>query len=151
MSSTPSVQIPSAEAPAAKGGCLRAGLIGCGVVALLCVLAFVGVVLYAKKNPTFFLDIAMGQIEKNYGPDVTEADKQELKTAVADFKEAIRSGKVRSDRGAGWQRSFTMRGRSSSGKLTHEDVQDLIRTFREAAGREPAPAPTLSPAPRPSP
>jgi hypothetical protein len=145
MSSTPPVQIPTLEAPPEKGGCLRAGLIGCGVVALLCVLTFVGVVLYARKNPGFFLDFAMGQIEKNYGPDVTDADRQDLKTAVADFKEAIRSGKVRNDRSASWQRSVTMRG-SSSRRLSHEDVLDLIRAFREAAGQAPAPAPTLVPA-----
>lgn len=143
MSSTPPVQIPTLEAPPEKGGCLRAGLIGCGVVALLCVLTFVGVVLYARKNPGFFLDIAMGQIEKNYGPDVTDADRRDLKTAVADFKEAIRSGRVQSDRGNTWQRSFTMRG-GSSRKLSHEDVLDLIRAFHEAAGK--APAPTLVPA-----
>jgi hypothetical protein len=151
VSSAPPVQIPTLEAPAAKGGCLRAGLIGCGAVALILVLAFVGVVLYAKKNPTFMVDFAMSQIESNFGPDVTETDKLELKTAVADFKAAIRSGKVGSDRSSGLQRSFNMRGRSSSGKLSHEDVQDLIRTFKEAAGREPAPVPTFAPAPSPSP
>ena len=150
MSSTPPVQIPTLEAPPAKGGCLRAGLIGCGVVALLCVVALVGVVLYARKNPGFFLDFAVGQIEKNYGPDVTDADRRDLKTAVADFKEAIRAGKVSKDRSASWQRSFTMRG-SSSRKLSHEDVQDLIRTFREAAGQAPGPAPTLVPAAVPTP
>jgi hypothetical protein len=149
MSSAPPVQIPALDAPPAKGGCLRAGLIGCGVVALLLVLGFVGVVLYAKKNPGFFLDVAMGQIEKNYGPDVTEEDKKDLRAAVADFKEAIRNGSVKRDRGGAWQKSFSMRG-NQSGKLTHDDVRELIRTFREAAGREPAGAPAAAPVPTPA-
>lgn len=152
MSSAPPVQIPPLAEPPARGGCLRAALIGCGAVALLLILALVGVVLYAKKNPGLFLDVAMRQIEKGYGPDVTEADKQELRAAVAEFKEAIASGRISGDRSAGWQRSFTVRGgSSSSGKFTHQDVQDLIRSFKEAVGEKPAPGPTLTPAPRPSP
>jgi hypothetical protein len=149
MSSAPPVHIPALEAPPAKGGCLRAGLIGCGVVALLLVLGFVGIVLYAKKNPGFFLDFAVSQIEKNYGPDVTEEDKRDLRAAVADFKEAIRSGAVKKDRGGAWQKSFSMRG-NTSGKLTHEDVRELIRTFREAAGKEPSTLPTAAPVPTPA-
>lgn len=149
MSSAPPVQIPALEVPPGKGGCLRAGLIGCGAVALLLVLGFVGVVLYAKKNPGFFLDIAVSQIEKNYGPDVTEEDKRDLKAAVADFKEAIRNGTVKQNRGGAWQKSFSMRG-NDSGKLTHDDVRELIRTFREAAGKEPATAPAPGPVPTPA-
>lgn len=150
MSSAPPVQIPSLEAPPAKGGCLRAGLIGCGAVVLLCVLAFVGIVLYAKKNPGALVDVAMGQIEKNYGPDVTEADKAELRAAVEEFKEAVRAGRIRGDRGSPLQRSFSVRG-DASGKLTQRDVRELTRTFREAAGRAPTPAASPAPAAVPTP
>ena len=134
---------------------MKTGLIGCGIVALLCVLIGVGGVLYVKKNPGALLDFAIGSIEKNYGPDVTEEDKKELRAVVAEVKEAIRSGRVRGDRSMGWRRSFS---KSGSGKLTHEDVQEIIRTFRESIGplpgaAAPPPEPTLAPiaVPTPSP
>jgi hypothetical protein len=132
---------------------MRTGLIGCGIIALLCLLIGVGGVLYVKKNPGALLDFAVGSIEKNSGPDVTEEDKKELRAVVAEVKEAIRSGRMRSDRNMGWQRSFS---RSGSRKLTHEDVQEIIRAFRESIGPLPggaAPPPTLAPisVPTPSP
>ena len=132
---------------------MRTGLIGCGIIALLCILIGVGGVLYVKKNPGAVLDWAMGSIEKKYGPDVTEEDKKELRAAVADLKEAMRNGTVRSNRSVGFQRFSP---KSGSGKLTHEDVQDIIRAFRESLGPVPggaAPLPTLAPiaVPTPSP
>ncbi|MGH9398789.1 MAG: hypothetical protein ACRD00_00365 [Thermoanaerobaculia bacterium] len=141
----PVLPVAPVEAPPARGGCLRAGLIGCGIVALLCVLIFVAGVLYIKKNPGALVDFAMRGIENNFGPDVTEQDKKELREAVEEFKVAVRSGRVTGDRAGGWQRSFSMK--SSSRKLSHEDVQDIIRAFREAAGvrSAPATAPTLAP------
>ena len=146
---TPGFQLQTGDRPPEKGGCMRAGLIGCGIVALLCVLIFVGGVLFVRKNPGMLLDFAMKGIESNYGPDVTEEDKKELRAAVEDVKEAIRTNRMRDDRSMGFQRSFRMR--NSSSKLSHEDVQELIRAFREAAGKparpagEPPLAPTMVP------
>lgn len=133
---------------------MRAGLIGCGIVALLCVLIFVGGVLFVRKNPGALLDFAMRGIERNYGPDVTEQDKKELQAAVEEFKEAIRSNRIRDNGSMGFQRSFTMR--NSSNKLSHEDIQGLIRMFRDAAGKpgrpggEPSPEPTMVPMAEPT-
>ena len=132
---------------------MRTGLIGCGIIALLCVLVFVGGVLYVRKNPGALADFAMRSIEKNYGPDVTEQDKKELREAVEEFKAAARAGTLNRDRATGVQRSFTMRG--SSGKISHEDVQEIIRAFRGIAGGSRAPdnVPTMAPmaVPTPSP
>jgi hypothetical protein len=85
------------ELPPEKGGCLRIGLIGCGIVALLCILIFAGGLLFVKKNPGALMDFALRGIEHSYGPDVTEEDKKELRAAIEDFKEAIRSNRTRSD------------------------------------------------------
>ncbi len=152
---TPGSQPMTPGLPPEKGGCMRAGLIGCGVVALLVVLIFVGGVLYVRKNPGVLLDFAMRGIERNYGPDVTEEDKKELQAAVEEFKEAIRSHRIRNDSTKGIQRSFTMR--NSSSKLSHEDIQGLIRMFRDAVGKpgrpagEPPPAATRIPMTAPTP
>jgi hypothetical protein len=129
---------------------MKAGLIGCGIVALLLVLVFVGGLLYVRKNPSALMDLALAGIERNYGPDVTEEDKRELKAAVEDFKEAIRSNRLHEDSSRGLQRSFSVKTssmRNSSRKLTHEDVQELIRMFRDAAGKpgSPSEAPTMVP------
>jgi hypothetical protein len=151
---TPGSQPVTQAVPPEKGGCMRAGLIGCGIVALLVVLIFVGGVLYIRKNPGALLDFAMRGIERNYGPDVTEEDKKELQAAVEEFKEAIRSNRMRDDSSMGFQRSFRMRNRSS--KLTHQDVQELIRAFRDAAGKpgrpagEPSPGATMVPMAEPT-
>jgi hypothetical protein len=139
------------ELPPEKGGCMRTGLIGCGIVALLCVLIFVGGVLYVKKNPGAVLDFAVASIEKKYGPDVTEEDRKELRAVVADVKEAARSGRIRSNRSVGWQ-NFSKRG---SDKLSHEDVQEIIRTFRETilplpGGAAAPPAVTMVPMAEPT-
>jgi hypothetical protein len=136
---------------------MRAGLIGCGIVALLLVLILVGGMLFVRKNPGALLDFAMRGVERNYGPDVTEEDKKELQAAVEEFKEAIRSNRIRNNRSMGFQRSLTMR--NSSRKLSHEDIQELIRMFRDAVGKpgrpagESPPAATMVPmaAPTPSP
>jgi hypothetical protein len=152
MSSPPPASpiVAPLEAPPARGGCLRVALIGCGGLALLCVLAFVGFVLYSKKNPGLFLDIATRQIENNYGPDVTEQDKQDLHAALADLKEAIRTDRIRRDRNSGWSRSFNFRG-SRSDKLSHDDVRDIIRSFREAILPPPSATPSTAPATVPTP
>ena len=145
----PGFQSQTGELPPQKGGCLKAGLIGCGVVALLVVLVFVGGVLFVRKNPGILLDFAMTGIEQNFGPDVTEKDKKELRAAVEEFKEAIRSKRTRSENSDAFGRSFRMRNRGE--KLTHEDVQELIRMFRAAAGKPVPPgaeskaAPTMVP------
>lgn len=150
MSSSPvSPIVAPLEPPPARGGCLRIALIGCGGLALLCVLAFVGLMLYSRKNPGVFLDFAMSRIESNYGPDVTEEDKKDLAAAVAEFKEAIRSNRIRQD-GSGWQRSFRFRtGRSD--RVSHDDVREIIRAFRESiippAGLTPSAAPAAVPTP----
>ncbi|HEV2063091.1 MAG TPA: hypothetical protein VGS00_00910 [Thermoanaerobaculia bacterium] len=152
---TPGSQPMTQGLPPEKGGCMRAGLVGCGVVALLVVLIFVGGVLYVRKNPGVLLDFAMRGIERNYGPDVTEEDKKELQAAVEEFKEGIRSKRIRNDSSMGFQRSLTMR--NSSSKLSHEDIQGLIRMFRDAVGKpgrlagEPPPAATLVPMTAPTP
>lgn len=120
---------------------MRAGLIGCGIVALLLVLLFVGGVLYVKKNPGVVLDFAVAGIERNYGPGVTEEDRKELRAVVAEVKEAARSGRIRGDQSVSWQ-SFA---KSGPDKLSHEDVQQIIRAFRESivplpGGAAPPPA-----------
>ena len=125
-------------------------LIGCGGIALLCVLAFVGLLLYSKRNPGLFLDFAMGQIENNYGPDVTEQDKKDLRAALADLKEAIRTNRIRREGNSGWPRSFNFRG-SKSDKVSHEDVRDIIRSFREAILPPPGATPEAAPAAVPTP
>jgi len=150
MSSTPQSPIVAPiEAPPARGGCLRVALIGCGGIALLCVLAFVGLMLYGKKNPGVFIDFAMTQIESNYGPDVTEEDKKDLRAAVADFKEALRAHRVRENGNTGWSRSFDFRGRR--GKLSHDDVRQLIQGFRDAILPGPSSTPAAPPATVPAP
>lgn len=114
-------------------------------------MAFVGLMLYGRKNPGLFVDFALSRIENSYGPDVTEQDKKELRAAVAEFKEAIRANRVREGRNGGWQGSFSFRG-SRSDKVSHDDVQQLIRAFRESIiPAAPSAAPAAPPATVPTP
>jgi hypothetical protein len=128
---------------------MRAALMGCGGVALLCVLAFVGLMLYSRKNPGMFLDFAMRNVESRFGPNVTDQDRKDLRDVVAELKDAIRENRIRANRNAGWQGSFGFRTRSET--ISHEDVREIIRGFREAIvpvrSASPSPAPATVPTP----
>ena len=137
---------PVEPAPAGKS-CLKTGLIGCGVVALVCVLAFVAFIFYVQKKPEAITDFMMKQIEKNYAPDVTEQEKEDLRTAYAAFRKNLEEDKKPPQEPMD-RLQTTLRFGAGAGQITREQVRELTRVFREAAGQPP---PTTPPQENPAP
>lgn len=135
---------PVEPAPAGKS-CLKTGLIGCGVVALVGVLACVAFIFYVQKKPEAITDFMMKQIEKNYAPDVTEQEKEDLRTAYAAFRKTLEEDK-KPPQEPMERMGTTLRFRPGAGHVTREQVRELTRVFREAAGLEPERAPGAAPA-----
>jgi hypothetical protein len=123
------------------------GLIGCGVVALICVLAFVAFIFYVQNKPEAVTDFMMKQIEKNYAPDVTQQEKEDLRTAYAAFRKTLEEDKDKKPPKEPMERlQTTLRFGGKSGQITREQVRELTRAFREAAGLEPERTPGAAPA-----
>ena len=152
MSSAPGVPggVSSAPPSPPRSNLARNLLIGCGVVAFVCVAVFVAFVLYVRSNPASMTDFMMKQIESHYGPDVTEEQKRDLRSAYADFRKAVVAHRVSPDSARRIQLNFS----GANSLLTAEQVRGLTASFREAAGessKPPAAAPpVLSPSVTPA-
>jgi len=140
VSSTPG-GVSSAPPPPPRTNLARNILIGCGVVAFACVAVFVAFVLYVRNNPASMTDFMMKQIESHYGPDVTEEQKRDLRSAYADFRKAVVARRVAPDSARRIQLNFS----GSSSQLTAEQVRGLTASFREAAGGESTEPPATAP------
>lgn len=126
---------PVEPAPAGKG-CLKTGLIGCGVAAVVVVAAFVVFVLYVQKKPEVMTDFMMKQVEKSYAPDVTDREKEDLRAAYAAFRKVLQEGeKPPRHPMERIQRTVTF---GTSGEVSREQVRELTKVFRDAAGGAPA-------------
>ncbi len=134
----------------ARSGCLKNGLIGCGVAALVILIGLIAGMLYLRRNPQAVTDYVMKQVEGNYAPDVTEAEKADLRAAYAAFRERMRQGAA-DTRALERIRTVVLRG-GPRNEISREQVRELTAAFREAAGGpRPAPTPSFPVAPAASP
>ena len=151
MSSAPppgyAAPIPPPVAP--RSGCLKNGLIGCGVAALLVLICLIGGMLYLRRHPQAITDYVMKQIAGTYAPDVTEAEKADLRAAYATFRERMRQGTA-DTRSLERVRTVVLRGGPRS-EISREQVRELTAAFREAVGAPPAGTPSVPPSPAASP
>jgi hypothetical protein len=146
VSSTPG-GVSSAPPSPPRTNLARNILIGCGVVAFVAVAVFVAFVLYVRSNPASMTDFMVKQIESHYGPDVTEEQKRDLRSAYADFRKAVVERRVSADSVRRVQLNFS----GPNSQLTAEQVRSLTASFREAAsGPSTSPFTTVPPAVSPS-
>jgi hypothetical protein len=116
-------------APPANRGCWKAALLGCGAAAVLLVAALIGLGVYIQKKPTAVTDLLMERIRASYASDVTDADKSELDAAYADFRGALEEKRVRKEE------MEKVRDAVKLGRVVgREEVHEMTRVFREAAG-----------------
>ena len=123
---------PIEPAPAglpAKSGCWRGALLGCGGAAVLVVICLVVLGIYVRKNPESVTDMLMERIRDRFASDVTSEDKADLDRAYAEFRAALVGGRVRRE-DLDRVRSTVSLGR----EVSRDDVHELARVFREAAG-----------------
>jgi hypothetical protein len=142
---------PPAEGPADRRGCLKKALIGCGAVALLIAICFIALLIYVRQRPDALTDIVMKQVESHYAADVTAEEKQQLRSAYADFRTALREHRV--NREPLDRMRTTLVSSGSQSEVSREQVRSLTELFRKTAGGGTAapssPIPTASPRPTP--
>ncbi len=124
----------------APSGRSRPLLIGCGIVIVL--LGIAGIVLVAKAKD--LLAWTMGQIESQVVAalpgDVTPAEKARVQRGFAAALDHIRDGKVDPPALYALRRQLTKaQEKASQGKLTHDDVLDLLSALERVGGLLPAP------------
>ena len=147
--------VPAPIEPAAGGsGWGKKILVGCGVIALILATCLVGVILYLRQHPETATDFVMKQVEANFAADVTSREKEELRAAYAEFREALKQHRVAREPLEGMRSRLMVRG--SNNEVTREQVRDLTALFRQASGSMAAPGTSAaplpsSPSPRPSP
>ena len=98
---------------------------------MLCVLALIGLGWWVQRNPAFVTDLLMDSIRERYASDVTEQDKADLEAAYGGFRTAVETRRVRQTDLDRIRRSVGLRG-----EVRREEVLELTRIFREAAGGE---------------
>ena len=140
-----------AEPPPPRGGCGRGVLIGCAAAILLVLVILTAFVVYTRRRPEVMMDLMMGQVERNYAPDVTPEEKERLRAAYAAFRATLRDRRYNRDA------LDPLRGvlsASSSEGITRRRVRELTEIFEAAARTGPTPAagspgptPALSPTP----
>ena len=150
--------MPPQPLPPPRGGCGKKVLVGCGIAALAFAACCLALILYVRSKPQVITDFVMRQVESHFASDVTEADKQALRAAYADFRQGLIEHRV-SKEPLERMRTTLMTGANS--EINHEQVQEMIRLFREKSGSapssppveitEPPSAPASSPSPRPTP
>lgn len=147
---------PPIEPVPARSGCGKKVLVGCGVAALVVAACFLALILTVRRKPQIITDFVMRQVESHFASDVTEADKQELRAAYAEFRQGLiehRVSKEPLDR----MRTTLMTG--ANNEINHEQVQEMIRLFRQRSSSvpssppveitEPPSAPAATPRPTP--
>ncbi len=142
---------PAAIEPEATGrGCLKKSLIGCGVVALVVAVCFIAFFLYVRQRPETITDVVMSQVESHFAADVTAEEKEQVRSAYADFRAALKEHRV-SREPLDRMRTTLVSGGAQS-EVTREQVRDLTALFRRTAGSRAAPATAAIPGgPVPSP
>jgi hypothetical protein len=143
---------PPVEAPADRRGCLKKSLIGCGVVAILIAACLIAVIVYVRQRPDVFTDMVMKQVESHYAADVTAEEKEQLRSAYADFRTALREHRVSRDPLDRMRTTLVSSG--SQSEVTRQQVRDLTELFRKAAGGgvpAPSPVPVSTSSPRATP
>ena len=150
----PGAPIPPApiEPGRGPGGCRRAALIGCGAAAIVVLILFAIFLTYARRKPEVLTDLMMGQIERNFAPDVTAEEKQRLREAYAGFRRRVQERRVGPEP---MERLRAILSGAARGAIGSEKVRELTAVFQAAAapaGSTPAPSgrvpiPALSPTP----
>jgi hypothetical protein len=141
---------PAPIEPSAGGSGLgKKILIGCGVVALAIAACLLGLVLYLRQHPEMATDFVMKQVESHYAANVTQQEKDDLRAAYADFRTALKEHRVPPEPLEGMRARLSVSG--SQNEVTREQVRDLTKLFREAAGSRAAPGSSALPVPSPRP
>ena len=117
-------------------------------MAAILAIGFLGFILYMRRNPERMTDLMMRQVESNYASDVTPQEKEELRSAYAEFRKVLVSGHADSRWLADMRSTVLSAGPTSP--VTREQVRSLTDIFRRGAVLTPSVAPTAAAIPGPA-
>ena len=113
--------VPPREEP--KSGCLKWGLLGCAGASVLVIVGLVLLMTNAKNMMEWAFDKMSDQTLAACTPDVTPDDKNAFRSAIREFSEKAKAGKVK----PGQVRTFQSKELSvlGDGKVTPEELRGL--------------------------
>lgn len=126
------------ETPKGTGsGCSRAGLIGCGLVLLL--LGAAAIVFLVKAGDLFAWAMTKfeEQVIEALPEEFSSQERQRLERAFRAATEAVREGEADPSALQRLQERLRQSVLAGEGRLTREDVLELIKVLEEVAGSEP--------------
>jgi len=127
---TPPVPSPGAQLPLPmppreepKSGCLKWGLLGCAGASILVIVGLVFLMTNAKNMMEWAFDKMSDQTLAACTPDVTPDEKNAFRSAIKEFSDKAKDGKVK----PGQVRTFQSKELSvlGDGKVTPEELRGL--------------------------
>jgi hypothetical protein len=122
---------------------LRIGMLGCGSALLILLVAGTLVGYFVARHPRqlrgalgALFDTLEDSLEKNFGLDVSAADRAEFRAARERFHAAWNAGKIDMSAADALRRRLMLEGRKP--RLGPADVRDLARFLDRLAGTAPA-------------
>ncbi len=106
-----------------RDGCLKWGLVGCGVASVLVIVGLLFVLSNAKKLMGLAFDKMGDQVIAATTPDVSPAEKDQFRAALARFAENAKSGAIQPADVQAWQ--ATVMGALGKGRITPQDLRGL--------------------------
>jgi hypothetical protein len=121
-----------------RQGCLKWGLVGCAGASVLVIVGLLFVLSNAKKFMGVLFEKVGDQVVAAAAPEVTPAEKERFRTALAAFAERAKAQKVSPSTVQAWQTRVT--GALSDGRVTGDEIRSLT-AWLETSGTAPPPTP----------
>ncbi len=125
-------------ARARRAGCLKWGLVGCAGASVLVIVGLLFVLSNAKKLMGLAFEKIGDQVVAAAVPEVSPAEKERFRTALAAFAERAKAGKAQPATVQAWQAQVS--GALSDGRVTVDEIHGLT-TWLETSGAAPPPTP----------
>jgi hypothetical protein len=106
---------------------------------------------YVRRKPETVTDLMMGQIERNFAPEVSSQERERLKAAYEGFRRTL---KERRGSREPVDRMRAILSGATRGPVSREQVRDLTAALEAGSGASapsagPGAVPTLAPSPSP--
>jgi hypothetical protein len=121
-----------------RAGCLKWGLVGCAGASVLVIVGLLFVLSNAKKLMGLAFEKIGDQVVAASVPEVSPAEKERFRTALAAFAERAKAGKAQPAAVQAWQAQVS--GALSDGRVTVDEIHGLT-TWLETSGAAPPPTP----------
>ncbi len=126
-------------ARARRSGCLKWGLFGCAGASVLVIVGLLFVLSNARKLVGTLLEKAGDEIVATATADVTPAEKERFRAALAAFSQKAQSGAVKPETIEEWRKRVTRT--IGAGRVTPDEIRGLTAWLEVHATSPSAPPP----------